>query len=151
MKKIDKAILRETLYVCAFTVLFSVVMQMVFLIFFNWDFKVLCGNLLGGIAGALNFFLLGLTVQRATRSGDVKYAKNVMKLSQMARMIFLFAVGIVGAVLHDKCFNVYAVLISLFFPRIALLIRPFFFTKAQRQELRAQREQEKESDVIEEE
>ena len=149
MKKIDKAILQETLYVSAWTLVLSLVMQAVFLLLRAWDYTVLLGNLLGALASVLNFFLLGLTVQKATRSGDVKYAKTVMKLSQAGRMIFLLVIGVLGATLF--CFNIWATLISLFFPRISLLFRSLFLTKEQRQALADKGESGKESDVIEEE
>jgi len=147
MKKINKVVLTETLYIGLWTLIFSALMQAVFLII-KWDYTVLLGNILGAGAGVLNFFLLGLSVQKATASGDVKYAKNFMKLSQAGRMLFLLAVGILGATLD--CFNLWSTLISLFFPRIALFLRPFFFTKEQKRALKAEKQAEKEGDVIEE-
>ena len=149
MKKIDKVILQETLFIGVFALVFSVIMQVVFLFLKHWDYTVLLGNILGAAASVLNFFLLGLSVQKATSSGDVKYAKNHMKMSQAARMFFLVVIGVIGAAV--SCFNIWATLISLFFPRIALILRPLFFTKAQKTAIKEEKEQEKESDVIEEE
>lgn len=150
MKRVDKVVLQETLFVGAWTLILSLVMQAIFLII-SWDYTVLFGNLLGALAGIFNFFLLGLTIQRATKSGDVKYAKTLMKLSQLGRMIMLLAVGVLGAVLHDKCFNIWAVLIPLFFPRIAFLVRPLFYTKEQKKALKEKKEEGKDGDVLEEE
>ena len=148
MKRVDKVVLQETLFVGAWTLILSLVMQAIFLII-SWDYTVLFGNLLGALAGILNFFLLGLTIQRATKSGDVKYAKTLMKLSQAGRMILLLVVGVLGAVL--SCFNIWAVLISLFFPRIAFLVRPLFCTKEQKMALKEKKEEGKDGDVLEEE
>ncbi len=148
MKRIDKVVWQETLFVGAWTLILSLVMQAIFLII-SWDYTVLLGNLLGAFAGIFNFFLLGLTIQRATKSGDVKYAKNLMKLSRAGRMILLLAAGVLGAVL--SCFNIWAVLISLFFPRIAFLVRPLFYTREQKTALKENKEEGKESDVLEEE
>ncbi len=148
MKRVDRAVWVETIYIAITSIILSAIMQAVF-IFVGWDYTVLLGNLLGFVASVLNFFLLGLSIQRATRSGDVKYAKNFMRLSQAGRMLFLVAVGVIGAVL--SCFNIWAVLISLFFPRIALILRPFFFTKEQKNAYKQKKAEQKESDVIEEE
>ena len=148
MKRVDKVVLQETLFVGAWTLILSLVMQAIFLII-SWDYTVLFGNLLGALAGIFNFFLLGLTIQRATKSGDVKYAKNLMKLSQAGRMILLLVVGVLGAVL--SCFNIWAVLISLFFPRIAFLVRPLFYTREQKKALKEKKEEGKDGDVLEEE
>ena len=148
MKRVDKVVLQETLFVGAWTLILSLVMQAIFLII-SWDYTVLFGNLLGALAGIFNFFLLGLTIQRATKSGDVKYAKTLMKLSQAGRMILLLVVGVLGAVL--SCFNIWAVLISLFFPRIAFLVRPLFYTKEQKMALKEKKEEGKDGDVLEEE
>ncbi|MBQ3589380.1 MAG: hypothetical protein II980_02915 [Clostridia bacterium] len=148
MKRVDKVVLQETLFVGAWTLILSLVMQAIFLII-SWDYTVLFGNLLGALAGIFNFFLLGLTIQRATKSGDVKYAKTLMKLSQAGRMILLLVVGVLGAVL--SCFNIWAVLISLFFPRIAFLVRPLFYTREQKKALKEKKEEGKDGDVLEEE
>lgn len=148
MKRVDKVVLQETLFVGAWTLILSLVMQAIFLII-SWDYTVLFGNLLGALAGIFNFFLLGLTIQRATKSGDVKYAKTLMKLSQAGRMILLLVVGVLGAVL--SCFNIWAVLISLFFPRIAFLVRPLFYTREQKKALKEKNEEGKDGDVLEEE
>lgn len=149
MKKINKVIWLETFYIAAWTLIFSMLMQAVFLVI-DWDYTVLLGNLLGAFAGVFNFFLLGVSVQKATASGDVKYAKGFMKLSQTGRMLFLLAIGVLGAVL--SCFNLWATLISLFFPRIALLIRPLFFSREQKKALRAIRQgSSEEVDAIDEE
>lgn len=148
MKRVDKVVLQETLFVGAWTLILSLVMQAIFLII-SWDYTVLFGNLLGAFAGIFNFFLLGLTIQRATKSGDVKYAKTLMKLSQAGRMILLLVVGVLGAVL--SCFNIWAVLISLFFPRIAFLVRPLFYTREQKKALKEKKEEGKDGDVLEKE
>lgn len=137
MKKISRVVLQETLYIGVWALILSAIMQAIFLIV-GWEYQMLFGNLLGAVAGVLNFFLLGLTVQKATASGDVKYAKNFMKLSQAGRMLFLVAIGIVGAVI-PSVFNIWATLIPLFFPRIALLIRPLFFTKEQKQAMKEEK------------
>lgn len=121
MKSIDKVVRRETLYIAAFTLILSVLMEAVFLAIGYWDLRVLLGNLLGGAAAIANFLLMGITVQLATES-DEKDARNKMKLSQSLRALMLFAVAALGCILD--CFNTAAVLIPLFFPRVAIIFRP---------------------------
>ena len=104
--------------------IFSALMQAVFLIIGKWDYTVLLGNLLSAACGILNFLFLGMTVQKAITSNDEKYVKNLMRLSQALRLLFVLCVAVLGATI--PCFNLWATLIPLFFTRIAITIRPFF-------------------------
>lgn len=133
MKKIDKTITKETIYIAAWVVILSLFMQAVFLIIDIvmpdkeiWSYTVILGNLLSAVCGVLNFFFLGLTVQRAMESDDDKYKRNLMRLSKSLRMLFVFCVIVLGAVFRETVFNLWATLIPLFFPRIAIALRPFF-------------------------
>ena len=65
-KKVDGTVRKETIYIAAAVLILSMLMQAVFLIIKQWDYTVLLGNLLGGGVAVLNFFLMGLTVQKAT-------------------------------------------------------------------------------------
>ena len=56
MKKVDSTIIKETIFVASVTLVLSALMQSVFLIIGKWDYDVLLGNLLGGVAAVLNFF-----------------------------------------------------------------------------------------------
>ena len=126
MKKVDKTVIKETRYIGAWILIFSALMQSVFLIIGKWDYTVLLGNLLSAGAGTLNFFLLGLTVTKALESDDEKYRKTLMRMSQALRLFFVFLVALLGALPMIPCFNIWATLIPIFFPRIAIMIRPFF-------------------------
>lgn len=121
MSKIDKTVKKETIYIALWTLILSGIMEAVFIII-SWDYTVLLGNVLGGTVAVLNFFALGLTVQKAINIEDTKDRKNYMKISQSFRFIFLIIVAVLGAVV--PCFNVWATIIPLLFPRIALLFRP---------------------------
>lgn len=121
--KIDKTVQKETIYIATWTFVLSVLMQSVFLIIGNWDYKVILGNLLGYSIAVLNFFLMGLTVQKAVLKSE-KEAKTAMKLSQTYRNLLVLVVVIVGIVL--PCFNTWAVIIPVFFPRIAIAFRSLF-------------------------
>ncbi len=123
LQKIDKVVKKETIYIALSVVILSALMQAVFLIIRKWDYTVLCGNLLSGTVAVLNFLFMGITVQKAVGKSE-KQAAGTMKLSQTARMFLLFLTAALGVVL--PCFNIFAVLIPLFFPRIAIFLRPLF-------------------------
>ena len=119
---IDSTVKRESLYIASAVVIFSMLMEAVFLVTGYWDLTVLWGNLLGGGVAVLNFFLMGLTVQKALNK-DEKEAAAMMKFSQTYRLLLIAAAAGVGALV--PVFNVFAVIIPLFFPRIAIALRPF--------------------------
>ncbi|MBR5538559.1 MAG: hypothetical protein IKU61_01530 [Clostridia bacterium] len=122
MVKIDATVKKETGYIALWVLIFSFLMQAVFLLLHRWDYTVLLGNLLSGALGVCNFLLMGLAVQSAVNKEE-KEAKETMRVSQALRTFLLFAVAAVGVLL--SCFNTWAVIIPLFFPRIAIAIRPF--------------------------
>ncbi len=122
MKRIDSTVLKETKYIGLFTFILSVLLQSVFLIIGKWDYTVLLGNLLGGSAATLNFFLMGLTVQESLIKEE-KEAKNLIKLSQSGRLFMLFIFALIGYLL--SIFNTIAVIIPYLFPRIAIMLRHF--------------------------
>lgn len=132
MKKIDKTVLWETAYIAAWVIILSALMQAVFLIAhifiekFQWDYTFILGNLLSALAAIGNFFLMGLTVQKAVLKEE-KDAKTAMKVSQLYRTLLLLVVCIVGVVL--PVFSTWTVIIPLFFPRIAIMFRPLFDKK----------------------
>ena len=123
MQKIDKTVAGETLYIAAFTVALSIIEEVVFAVLGYWDVYVLFGNLLGGAVAVLNFFLMGLTVQSASKKEGDSISSTV-RVSQMLRMLLLIAAAVVGCTV--SVFNAAAVLISLFFPRIGVAFRPLF-------------------------
>ncbi len=120
MLKVDKTVKKETAYVALSSFILSALMQSVFLILKFWDYTVLLGNLWGIFISVLNFFLMGITVQKALEK-EKKQAQNLIKTSQSARMFMIFLLALVGVLV--KAFNIYAVLIPLLFPRIWITIR----------------------------
>lgn len=126
MKKIDLTVIKETEYIAAITLIFSVLMQSVFLILGKWDYTVLLGNALGAVAAIGNFLLMGITVQNAL-GRDEKEAKSLMKLSQSLRMLLLFVVAMVGYLV--PVFKTVTVIIPFVFPRAAIALRPVFNKK----------------------
>ncbi|MBO7178329.1 MAG: ATP synthase subunit I [Clostridia bacterium] len=119
MKKIEPTIIKETLYILVCVVILSAIMESVFLIIHRWDYTVLLGNLLTGFVVTLNFFLMGLGVQKSLEK-DEKEAKKVIRLSQIYRYLILIVFLVIGVVF--SCFNNWAVFIPVVFPRIAVAI-----------------------------
>lgn len=126
MQKVDKTVAKETIYIAVVTLILSMLMQSVFLIIHLWDYTVLLGNVLGYTAAVLNFFLMGLTVQKAVTMSE-EDAKTRVKLSQMLRLFMLAVFAIAAGVF--KCFNLIAFVIPLLFPRIAITFRPLLDKK----------------------
>ncbi len=119
--KIDTTVKKETGYIAFWVLVFSILMQSIFLVVRRWDYTVLLGNILSGALGVVNFLLMGIAVQSAVNKED-KEAKDTMKVSQSLRTLLLFVVVAVGVLLD--CFNTVAVIVPLFFPRLAIAIRP---------------------------
>lgn len=119
--RIDPAVKKETLYILGTSILLSVVMELIFWLAGHMDYTVPLGNLLGVGISVLNFFLMGLTIQKSIGL-DEKAASDKLKLSQMLRMLMVIALTAVGVGL--PCFHALAVVIPLFFPRIAIAFRP---------------------------
>ena len=123
MAKIDKVVIKETKYIAFMVLLLSLIMEAVFLIIGKWDYTVLLGNLLSAAAVILNFFLMGLGVQKSVMLEE-KEAKQTMKLSNMLRTLMMFVFLVIGVVI--SVFNTWSLIITLIFPRIAILLRPLF-------------------------
>lgn len=121
--KLDPTVKNETKYIAIWVIIFSLITQAVFLIIGKWDYTVLLGNILSGAAAVANFLLMGITVQKAVLKEE-KEAKNLIKLSQTLRSFFLLVVAVIGVTV--PVFSIWTTLIPLLFPRIAIMLRPFF-------------------------
>lgn len=120
--KTDPTVAKETKYIAFWTAVFSVILQAVFLIMGKWDRTMLLGNILSGAASVLNFHLIGITLQKAIGKPSEKRQATI-KASQIYRALFMLAVTVIGVAI--PCFNIWAVILPLLFPRIAIAIRPF--------------------------
>lgn len=123
MRRIDATVRKETIYVAVWEVVLTAVMLAAFLVAKAFDWTVLTGALLGSVTAVLNFLLMGLTIQGAIGL-DEKDARTRLRGSQNLRMVMQTVVAVLGASL--PCFNLWAVLIPLFFPRIAVMVRSRF-------------------------
>ena len=131
MQKIDPTVQRETKYIAAVVNVLSAAMEAVFLALGKWDYTVLLGNALGALAAVGNFLLMGITIQNSLNM-DAQDAAKRMKLSQLLRMLILLILAVFGVAL--KCFDTVAVLVTLFFPRIAIALRPLLDRKESKRE-----------------
>ena len=120
--KVDQTVLKETTYVAVWTIVLSLLMQAVFLFLHKWDYTVLLGNLWGGAVSVLNFFCMGLFIQKAVNT-DQDEARKIIKLSHSLRTLALFVLVVIGVWL--PCFSPLAVILSLFFSRIGIFIKAF--------------------------
>ena len=123
-----RAVRKSTLYIAAWTLIFSALTQAIFLIIGKWNFRVLTGNLLSGSLSVLNFWLMCLTVVRAAALEDDKERKTRAKVSRLYRFLLLIA-GLAVGLLLPQAFNPWTVVIPIFFPRIAMLFLPLFQNK----------------------
>ena len=76
-----------------------------------FDYTVILAGLIGGIVAVLNFFLMGMTVQKVVSMEDDKQAAMKMKTSYSQRMMFQLAA---------PCFQFVAGLLPLLFPNIVI-------------------------------
>ena len=141
--KIQPTVQQETLRIAKGTSILSVVMLIVFALLKKLDDTVVLGAVLGTCTAIGNFFLLGLSVQKAadmmkgvemppepeeTEDGEeapaaplppeIAQAKQRMQLSYTGRMIMMGVVGILGLTL--SCFHAVATVLPLLFPRVVI-------------------------------
>ena len=124
MTKVDSTVRRETVYITVWVAILSIVLQAVFLVAGQWNTDVLFGNLISAAAAAANFFLMGITVQKAVNK-EQKDAAQLMRFSQSGRLFLQFAAAAVGVLFFEPI----AAVLPLFFPRIAIAFRPFIGKK----------------------
>ncbi len=94
-------------------------MNLAFLLLKRWDLSVLWGNLMGGGFAILNFFILGLTVQKIAADPNEKRGKLTMQLSYTLRMLFALFIIVLAIKLPQVSWP--AAVIPLLFPRLTIL------------------------------
>ena len=123
----DPAVKKETGYITVWVLLLSLLMEAVFLIIRQWDLSVLFGNLGGAVLAVGNFFLLAWVVSRAVDKGKPEEAATRVKATATLRLL---GVGALCALLIGVFkTSVFATLIPLLFPRVAIAFRPILDRK----------------------
>ena len=98
-QNIQPAVKKETKNVAVYTFTGVVLMWIVYFILH----RVILGGIGGGLIAVLNFFLLGLTVQKVASTEDEETARKFMKSSYSQRML-LQAVWVIAAI-AAPCFQ----------------------------------------------
>ena len=125
--KLDPAVRKESVFAFVAALAGAVLVQVIFLVIGLWDLSVLWGGLIGFAISSLNFFLMGLTMQRALETGDQSRATGMIRLSYLWRTLFQLA-AVAASLIFDGIHWV-PVVASLFFIRIAIFLRQFFAKK----------------------
>ncbi len=122
---IQPAVKRETMRVAAFTAAGTVVMIALFALgraiwpdYVPFDWRVILGGVGGCIVAVLNFFLMGLTVQKVAAQEDEERARLIMKSSYSRRTLMQLLWIILAIAL--PCFQFAAGIIPLFFPSLGI-------------------------------
>ncbi len=124
--KANETVKKECMYIAYFCTILSILMQAVFVFCRSWDYTVILGNLLSLFLSVINFYFMGITVQKAVTMNEAD-ARKLMKSSSSIRTAVMFLVLVIGVVL--PVFNTIAVIIPVFFPRVAVSFRPLIKDK----------------------
>jgi len=116
--KVQETVKKETMHIAVGTLLLTAVMLLVFFVLGRLDQPVVLGALLGGGFAILNFFLLGLSVQKSVASGNVTRGKLMMTLSYSLRMLAMMGVVVLGLAL--PYFSWVTVVLPQLFPRLTI-------------------------------
>lgn len=114
--KIQKTVVQETLHIALGVGIADVIMCAIFAVMRRFDYTVVLGALLGTVFSVGNFFLLGLTVQKAVEKGE--NVKRFMHASYTGRMLLYVACIVLGVLL--PCFHPLATIIPLFMPQVVI-------------------------------
>ncbi len=148
--RVQEPVRKATCTILAGELLLTAVMLLVFTCLGRFDTTVLLGALLGASFAVLNFFLMGLSVQKAADqmngaqllpeggeedgaedetdadgarplSPQAAAARKRMQISYSLRMLMLVAAAVLGLTL--PCFHPLAVVIPFLFPRIIIFFQ----------------------------
>lgn len=126
--EIQPAVKKETGFVALTTALGTCLMFLLFYAFHvtgpesvPFDYRVILAGICGTAVAVLNFFLMGIAVQKVTAAETDDIAYKTMKASYrfrtMAQILWVVLALIV------PCFNGAAGIVPLFFPNIAIKVR----------------------------
>lgn len=88
-----------------------------------FDYRVILAGIVGGGIAVLNFFLMGITVQKVAETEDEQAAVRKMRTSYTYRMLLQGLWAVLSIVL--PCFQFAAGLIPLLIPGAAIKLRGF--------------------------
>lgn len=131
---VQEAVKKETRRVAAITAIGVVLMWIVFGVLHiavpqkvPLDHTVFLGGAVGGLVAVLNFFFMGLAVQKAASASDEDTARMNIKASYSQRMMLQMLWVILAIVV--PCFHFVAGIVPLLFPGTGIKIAGIFHTK----------------------
>lgn len=137
MIEIQPAVKQETGRITLFTAVGVVAMWVLFGVFHliqpetvPFDYTVFLGGIVGGANAVLNFFLMGLTVQKVASTENEEDARANMKASYTQRLM-LQILWIVLAIVAP-CFQFVAGIAPLMFPSLGIKSMVFWKPKKQK-------------------
>ena len=117
-EKPQQSIVKETKRIGVGTVIMLVVMLAVYAVLGKFTVGVLLGGLLGSAYAIFNFFMLGMTLQKAASMTDKKLAHMKVRSSYSTRMIGMLVLAVVAFALPFV--EGIPCLIALLFPRATI-------------------------------
>lgn len=130
--KPQKAVIHETVRIAVGVFAMVAVMIAVYAVIGKFRMNVLLGGLYTGLVTVMNFFIMGLTVQSVAEKAAEKERteeemeslkkrmKAKMQVSYSYRMIFMFAMVIIGITVFE--FDALATILPLVFPRFVITV-----------------------------
>ena len=92
-----------------------------------FDYTIFLGGIAGGAVAVLNFFFMGLAVQKAASAADEDTARMRIKASYSQRTLLQMLWVIIAIV--APCFHFVAGIVPLLFPGTGIKIAGIFYTK----------------------
>lgn len=133
-ENVQEAVKKETKRVAVITAIGVVLMWIAFGVLHiavpekvPLDYTVFLGGAVGGIVAVLNFFFMGLAVQKAASASDEDTARMNIKASYSQRMMLQMLWVILAIVV--PCFHFVAGIVPLLFPGTGIKIAGIFHTK----------------------
>lgn len=126
--KVEKIIIKETVNIGIGILICSGFTQIGFLIFGQYSLAVLLGSVYGGAIALINFFLMGLAVQKVADMDDQNAAKRKMQSSYSSRqllLLFLVGFGMYIAVNHG-IFHWLPIILAIIYPRLIIAFGGIF-------------------------
>lgn len=119
-EKPQQSIVKETKRIGVGTVIMLVVMLAVYAVLGKFTVGVLLGGLLGSAYAIFNFFMLGMTLQKAASMTDQQMAHMKVRSSYSTRMIGMLILAVVAFALPFV--EGVPCLIALLFPRATIFV-----------------------------
>lgn len=119
-EKPQQSIVKETKRIAAGTIIMLVVMLAIYAVLGKFTVGVLLGGLLGSAYAIFNFFMLGMTLQKAASMTDQQMAHMKVRSSYSTRMIGMLILAVVAFALPFV--EGIPCLIALLFPRATIFV-----------------------------